>query len=174
LFISFIIPSATKELRRITSFRVVPWKNTGGPVTTMLYAVSDTQSCFNAPIIRKVFKRSIFARKREIEDVGPTRQSYCEDMPPLYFSKLSAPNRVMSALGHKRTYAPQNDMSALPSKADMCTALAYVCFGPKADIHSSSAWPSFSHCLKGQAIEIFLDPCRLAVDVIHNSLHNLS
>src|SRR5262245_60410492 len=79
LFISFIIPSATKELRRITSFRVVPWKNTGGPVTKMLYAVSDTQSCFNAPIIRKVFKRSIFVRKLEIEDVGPTRQSYCED-----------------------------------------------------------------------------------------------
>jgi hypothetical protein len=26
-------------------------------------------------------------------------------------------------------------MSALPPKADMCGALAYVCFGPKADIH---------------------------------------
>jgi hypothetical protein len=25
-------------------------------------------------------------------------------------------------------------MSALPPKADMCSALAYVCFGPKADI----------------------------------------
>jgi hypothetical protein len=25
-------------------------------------------------------------------------------------------------------------MSALPLKADMCSALAYVCFGPKADI----------------------------------------
>jgi hypothetical protein len=27
-------------------------------------------------------------------------------------------------------------MSALPPKADMCSALAYVCFGPKADIGS--------------------------------------
>jgi hypothetical protein len=29
---------------------------------------------------------------------------------------------------------PQKVMSALPPKADMCGALAYVCFGPKADI----------------------------------------
>jgi len=29
-------------------------------------------------------------------------------------------------------------MSALPPKADMCAALAYVCFGPKADIRSTS------------------------------------
>jgi hypothetical protein len=76
LFISFIIPSATKELRRITSFRVVPWKNTGGPVTMTLYAASDIQSCFNAPIIRKVFKRSIFARKREIETFGQQDEGY--------------------------------------------------------------------------------------------------
>jgi hypothetical protein len=58
----------------------------------------------------------------------------------------------MSALGHYRTCAPQNVMSALPPiatakadmpqmvmsalppKADMCDALAHVCFGPKADI----------------------------------------
>jgi hypothetical protein len=29
---------------------------------------------------------------------------------------------------------PQRTMSALPPKADMCSALAYVCFGPKADM----------------------------------------
>src|SRR5262245_16751828 len=29
---------------------------------------------------------------------------------------------------------PQTVMSALPPKADMCSALAHVCFGPKADI----------------------------------------
>src|SRR6476620_9419281 len=40
----------------------------------------------------------------------------------------------MSALGHKRTYAAQPVMSALPPKADMCSAMPYVCFGPKADI----------------------------------------
>jgi hypothetical protein len=27
-------------------------------------------------------------------------------------------------------------MSALPPKADMCGALAYVCFGPKADMEA--------------------------------------
>ena len=58
----------------------------------------------------------------------------------------------MSALGHKQTYAPQKAMSALapiatakadshktvmsalPPKADICSALAHVCFGPIADI----------------------------------------
>ena len=40
----------------------------------------------------------------------------------------------MSALGHKRTFAVQNGMSALPSKADMCSAQAHVRFVPKADI----------------------------------------
>jgi hypothetical protein len=60
--------------------------------------------------------------------------------------------QLMSALGQKRTYAvqkshvrftpnsdreseiPQTVMSALPPKADMCSALIYVCFGPIADI----------------------------------------
>src|SRR5215471_6510262 len=40
----------------------------------------------------------------------------------------------MSALGHKRTFAPHQPMSALPPKADTCSALADVCFGPIADI----------------------------------------
>ena len=42
----------------------------------------------------------------------------------------------MSALGQKQTYAVQNIMSALPPKADMCSALGHVRFGPKADIAS--------------------------------------
>jgi len=42
----------------------------------------------------------------------------------------------MSALGQKQTYAVHHPMSALPPKADMCSALADVCFGPKADINS--------------------------------------
>ena len=41
---------------------------------------------------------------------------------------------VMSALGHKRTFAVQKRMSALPPKADMCSALVHVRFVPKADI----------------------------------------
>jgi hypothetical protein len=58
---------------------------------------------------------------------------------------------MMSALGQKQTCAVQNGMSALPPiatakadmpqmvmsalppKADMCGALAHVCFGPEAD-----------------------------------------
>ena len=40
----------------------------------------------------------------------------------------------MSASGHKRTFAVQNSMSALPPKADMCGALAYVRFVPIADV----------------------------------------
>jgi len=40
--------------------------------------------------------------------------------------------------GSKQTYAVQNAMSALPPKADMCSALADVCFGPIADIAAHS------------------------------------
>ena len=40
----------------------------------------------------------------------------------------------MSALGHKRTYALQNVMSALPPKADMCGALADVRLVPIATV----------------------------------------
>ena len=40
----------------------------------------------------------------------------------------------MSAFGHKRTFAVQKGMSALPLKADMCAAARNVRFGPEADI----------------------------------------
>ena len=40
----------------------------------------------------------------------------------------------MSALGQKQTCAVQNGMSALPPKADMCSALGHVRFVPIADI----------------------------------------
>src|SRR5262245_26566816 len=63
---------------------------------------------------------------------------------------------LMSALGHKQTYAAQTGMSALPPdsdresglpqpvmsalhpKADMCSAARDVCFGPKADMTLSN------------------------------------
>ena len=48
------------------------------------------------------------------------------------------PEPLMSALGHKRTYAVQNVMSALPSKADMPGAARGVCFGPIADVASAA------------------------------------
>jgi hypothetical protein len=41
---------------------------------------------------------------------------------------------IMSALGQKQTFAAHTPMSALPPKADMCSALAHVCFGPIADL----------------------------------------
>ena len=44
----------------------------------------------------------------------------------------AAAGYCMSALGHKRTFAVQNAMSALPPKADMCSALADVRFGMSA------------------------------------------
>jgi hypothetical protein len=40
----------------------------------------------------------------------------------------------MSALGHKRTFAAQKGMSALPPKADMCGAKRNIRFVPIADI----------------------------------------
>src|SRR5262245_58518421 len=51
----------------------------------------------------------------------------------------------MSALGHKRTCASQNVMSALHPKADMCGAPAHVCFGPKADSCSAANRMLFDH-----------------------------
>ena len=49
----------------------------------------------------------------------------------------------MSALGHKRTFAVQNGMSALPPIADICSALTHVRFVPIADIIS------FDHLVGG-------------------------
>ena len=47
----------------------------------------------------------------------------------------------MSALGQKQTFAPQQAMSALPPKADMCSALGDVRLVPIADI--------LPHCVGG-------------------------
>ena len=55
----------------------------------------------------------------------------------------------MSALGQKQTYAVHQPLSALPPKADICSALAHVRFGPKADIRQ----PLFDH-LVGALLEI--------------------
>jgi len=50
----------------------------------------------------------------------------------------------MSALGQKQTFAAQKGVSALPPKADMCSALAYVRLVPIADI----AAPLFDHLVR--------------------------
>ena len=44
--------------------------------------------------------------------------------------KASTLRPLMSALGQKQTFAPQKAMSALPPKADMCSATRHVRFVP--------------------------------------------
>jgi hypothetical protein len=72
--------------------------------------------------------------------------------------RLEGPS-PMSALGHKRTFAVQNGMSALPPKADMCGATRDVRFVPIADIPagatqrlscpgSCARWRAFTPCSK--------------------------
>ena len=58
-------------------------------------------------------------------------------------SEVCASTR-MSALGQKRTCAVQQAMSALPPKADMCSATRHVRFVPIADMLTI---PSRSHAL---------------------------
>ena len=80
---------------------------------------------------------------------------------------------VMSALGHKQTYAVQNGMSALPNsdresglarkvmsalppKADMCSAARDVRFGPIADmVRLFKAKTLFAIVKMGQILFIF-------------------
>jgi hypothetical protein len=53
--------------------------------------------------------------------------------------KLSATAHVRFTLNSDReSGSPQKVMSALPPKADICSALVHVCFGPIADIARSA------------------------------------
>jgi hypothetical protein len=56
---------------------------------------------------------------------------------------------VMFAVARKEAFRPPVAMSALPPKADMCSALAYVCFGPKAD--SCEAAKKFRYSITSSA-----------------------
>ena len=61
----------------------------------------------------------------------------------------------MSALGQKRTCAMQNVMSALPPKADMCSATRDVRLVPKADMTAmKNARPSSSHSMTSSTMDI--------------------
>ena len=69
----------------------------------------------------------------------------CRRLPPRCASDVQCPLWVKSGhMQHKRhvRFTPNSDresefphkvMSAIPPKADMCSALTYVCFGAKAD-----------------------------------------
>src|SRR5689334_8664096 len=56
----------------------------------------------------------------------------------------------MSALGHKRTFATQNSMSALPPRADMCGATKDVRYGPEADIRNDQERSGNSAVARGR------------------------
>jgi hypothetical protein len=77
---------------------------------------------------------------------------------------------LMSALGQKRTFAVQKGMSALPPKADICSALAHVCFGPIADICSldddvhalqKPVWNTQAYGFRSLEVDGQLEFCRL-------------
>ena len=51
-----------------------------------------------------------------------------------WWGDLPPPMKEASTPNSDRKGFPQTAMSALPPKADMCSALAHVCFGPIADI----------------------------------------
>ena len=58
--------------------------------------------------------------------------------------------KAMSALPPNRdrqSEFPRKVMSALAPKADMCSALAHVCFGPKADSCSAAKRSLFDHLI---------------------------
>jgi len=62
---------------------------------------------------------------------------------------------AMSALGQKQTFAVQNGMSALPPKADICSALAQVRFGPKSGLMQRSKNDRYSITLVGAGELLF-------------------
>jgi hypothetical protein len=74
----------------------------------------------------------------------------------------------MSALGQKQTYEVHKVMSALPPKADMCSATSDVCFGPIADIRPFMfryddviGYYDGGSIGRAQAFSVLLTPARL-------------
>jgi hypothetical protein len=65
---------------------------------------------------------------------------------------------AMSALGQKRTFAPQKGISALPPKADICAAKTNVRFGPKADIKDDYDRSGSNAAARGRMILISVNP----------------
>jgi hypothetical protein len=73
-------------------------------------------------------EHSLRYRSRQCDD-DIVRDRHAYDTAP--FLAQACP---MSFEGQKQTFAPQKVMSALPTKADMCSANDDVRFGPIADI----------------------------------------
>jgi len=81
----------------------------------------------------------------------------------------------MFALGQKQTYAVQKAMSALPPKADMCGALAHVCFVPIADIRKTrqiavTQWRVRTRCRISTCVWPFGKCLRLRILRLRNSI----
>jgi len=66
----------------------------------------------------------------------------------------------MSPVGSAAGGFPQKLMSALPPKADICTAQAHVCFGPIADmcIYANERAYSGARALRSGTSEILIRP----------------
>jgi hypothetical protein len=69
--------------------------------------------------------------------------------PPQAVHPASAPRPIWV----KRTHPMQTQSLLYPPKADMCSALAYVCFGPKADSCTAATASLFDH-LVGALLEL--------------------
>jgi hypothetical protein len=72
---------------------------------------------------------------RLCEEVSRAKLPDSKTHPAVHSATIPASDaESMSALGHKRTFRSAITMSALPPKADMCSATRYVRFVPIADI----------------------------------------
>jgi len=65
--------------------------------------------------------------------MAPVTEDTASNRLKLAHRKGPGARTLMSALGHKQTFAMQTGMSALLPKADMCSATRDVRFGPIAD-----------------------------------------
>ena len=76
----------------------------------------------------------------------------------------------MSALRQKQTCAVQTGMSALPPKADMCSALADVRFVPMADIGLQKERPPRA-AVSPKYNQVFRSGCDSGVALPHPAAH---
>ena len=112
------------------------------PITDVnCWARAEAAHVAAAPSILMNSRRLIAAAESQDRTSYPLKLAYRRGWggPDVRFGSKAD---MCGAKGHVR-FTPDNDhesgfphkvMSALPPRADMCSALAYVCFGPKADI----------------------------------------
>ena len=94
-----------------------------------------SSGCFTVNCLRRTRKATTTQATSKCAELSPPRLKTAHPTGSNYKIGSCSP---MSALGHKRTYAVQKGMSALPPKADMCGAIRDVRFVPKADMGSAA------------------------------------